>query len=1462
MNNLIQILLGSAPVLIGAIVILILKKKKIVPILFLCLQIVFSIVMIFSFKDSTQQVSSLEAVDIYNVYNEISCGRINNAYKLLNNPLKVNVGSTECTLAKARLYAIDGKWDEAYALYDKVFAKDKSLMKESEVDLIEKLKTGAMLTADALSYNVTNAKYLKEKGQNPIEYGFKDLSDDDVKKNIEYLDEFQKEVAPAIIKDKKEKLEDDYEILADIDDINKLSNTVMKYDYKTYKGTGDVNTNTSSDDSNEGSGDETEASDDKESLVDKIVNDNVDLSDKSEERKYFRKISALLTEYREKYPDLFIEDQYIEAYIMSMVRSGSDLDELLENPDPEVVQKIIDMYMSGIVTEGDFSEDFAKEYEEIYDAVIEQIEEIEEDLDDDDKLDDAKVDGVNVEELIEKIEDNDKFAFQKITEEFEGIVNDGDVKEDKLCESFLTLSIVENKIGNTEQSVEYFNEAVKNGATSSNIAIGSIMNTISETYSEGIQDLNYIDISNGVAEAYRENSHYGVVSEDLVSNVKSTAGTAVSQTSAMITIGRVDTENFPKLQATVIYSGDEDLDKMSLEMKDCGIEIKDYEIEKVTYSGSKVVLLCDVSGSMANSIEALQDAVIRYVNNMESNEEVCIVTFDSNIKAKSGFLKSKDKLIKFAKEEIYEQGGTAIAASTNEILDMFSKGNVANALVVMTDGEDNYPYSDERIRNTLGTKADTNNVTVYTIGLGENLVPAYLETIASACAGKFIYCSDESALSSAYEFIHKRTNCEYLVKFEAEDLDSVSRKYEIEVLDDNAATHPRDSKNYRLKSDVEEDNSNVEFDNVLPEGVTISGLDVNQIDKTDVAQFVNILGSGFDKANIQNVYLVSTDGESNCKIKATEDGKITFQIAPSVASGSYSVYVKMNDKKYKVDKLVIGASNASEVTFGAYHFKADKIDITAEKTTLSGNVVMNDFLYFNGTVELQGNINKDVSVKLYTSSSAYVRHDTSSYSKLDQILLGNATSTKAFDYINVKIFDDANNYNNYDEYETELPWSDEIRTLDIGIFSLEDNHTRVYPDRVQIHSSLGVLKDNTITDLATNGIEFFDVVNTMPVVKGEVEADSRLMKQGPFTYFNMDISADTNDSEMDVKIVDYISLKAKAGVKLMFDTYKREFTFGLGFETEDKTPVGSAGNANKTTTALSGDAGIEISIKGEPGNERNGDKYLNMAVALPLSITFYVEGVPVTLTDIKAELKDYNVTKAINDLTSGRAFSNALKNYMTNKEGAELKVSGAIKLIGTDALPKGVKETVEKWLGDDVSVVSLDDLYGSAGINYPYLGAGATLNVLGCIKIAEMEMELGAISYKDYVSDLLNASDGNKHYGFSFQSKKGVEFDWDLVGADIGGTVSSIVTVDRFLIASYVKGSVAAKTKINIFGTKLELEGEAKAEACAGVWKDNKWKAHATVVASADGSANVKVFGVNIIEKEVHEKVVILDEGM
>ena len=71
MNNVLQIFLGSLPVLIAAIIVLIVKKKKLVPIAAIAIQLVVAITAVIFIGNNKMELSNTEAIDMFNVYNSI-----------------------------------------------------------------------------------------------------------------------------------------------------------------------------------------------------------------------------------------------------------------------------------------------------------------------------------------------------------------------------------------------------------------------------------------------------------------------------------------------------------------------------------------------------------------------------------------------------------------------------------------------------------------------------------------------------------------------------------------------------------------------------------------------------------------------------------------------------------------------------------------------------------------------------------------------------------------------------------------------------------------------------------------------------------------------------------------------------------------------------------------------------------------------------------------------------------------------------------------------------------------------------------------------------------------------------------------------------------------------------------------------------------------------------------------------
>ncbi|MBQ1406929.1 MAG: VWA domain-containing protein, partial [Eubacterium sp.] len=148
--------------------------------------------------------------------------------------------------------------------------------------------------------------------------------------------------------------------------------------------------------------------------------------------------------------------------------------------------------------------------------------------------------------------------------------------------------------------------------------------------------------------------------------------TSVSRSKTAITIGRIDPSAFPDITANVqiasSYADDIEMLKSKLELADCDCKIDVFDLEKIEYSGARVILCCDISGSMQDSIGDLKQAVKKFVSDREANEYFKIVTFDDVIKGESEFETDESELYSFA-DGMYAQGGTSMYSAVLECMD-------------------------------------------------------------------------------------------------------------------------------------------------------------------------------------------------------------------------------------------------------------------------------------------------------------------------------------------------------------------------------------------------------------------------------------------------------------------------------------------------------------------------------------------------------------------------------------------------------------------------------------------------------------------------------------------------------------------------------------------------------------------------------------------------------------------------
>jgi Mg-chelatase subunit ChlD len=179
------------------------------------------------------------------------------------------------------------------------------------------------------------------------------------------------------------------------------------------------------------------------------------------------------------------------------------------------------------------------------------------------------------------------------------------------------------------------------------------------------------------------------------------------------------------------------------------------------YAGSPldVVLVIDRSGSMSGTpIQDARDAAKEFTDNLVSNSEVGIVSFasSSSVDKSMTLLNAYDNKVsvKSAIDSISDGGSTAMGegmADANDLLINYGRSSARKVMIVLTDGETN--AGDDQDGEDAIAYANSNDVTIYTIGLGSSLDEALLRHIASETGGTYYNAPGSSDLSEIYATI-------------------------------------------------------------------------------------------------------------------------------------------------------------------------------------------------------------------------------------------------------------------------------------------------------------------------------------------------------------------------------------------------------------------------------------------------------------------------------------------------------------------------------------------------------------------------------------------------------------------------------------------------------------------------------------------------------------------------------------
>jgi len=637
------------------------------------------------------------------------------------------------------------------------------------------------------------------------------------------------------------------------------------------------------------------------------------------------------------------------------------------------------------------------------------------------------------------------------------------------------------------------------------------------------------------------------------------------------------------------------------------------------------------------------------------------------------------------------------------------------------------------------------------VGLGD-VNAAYLENIASAGNGEFVYVSDSESLSIFYDRLRNQVTNQYLLTYKAKNATTqTGRSIRVEINENKSF----DYKEYSLIDDRQSSENVYTDESGLHMGtLSVTGLNIRQAYKStmDIPTFLQ--GANFKKEDVASLRLVG-DSTYDISMEFVNETSYKVVIPSSVAIGTYDLEVRIgNETAYLVNGFSLWENGDTEVTkFGPYIFKSVEKKTSGQKVVLSGNVVMNDWLHFNGKLSLEGDLKNDNSVKITDLEGSYVIYDETSARGVGAYFAKKGIAVNIPKLGSFNLYNSEQNVHDYSNYQV-----DSITTVSFfipNVMTFNKLTVNLYPNNFKIQYSAG---------------------NSELSVQEWAFCKTKLGAEDPFEF---QFAGDIVVTNQNVGIVlDWSSEKNK-------EKY-REIRMMNSLVELDMNRTKIYINTIENKYALGGmikikawDLGIgaEVNLVGfdEEGLKLDGVKLL-----VDKDATFYIGQVPVTFSDgvIGAEEGLANAVKTKN--FSGVTFIGQLD----------------AEVAKTTAYFPELEDYV-----DDISLVSFEDATVKFRWNPFVLSTSSTIKLFDTITLAEPNLEIGNFSYTNELTGLYSQD----VIGLRASIKSGFMWDIDDCNIDISG-IGEVVGTNRF-IGVQVDGLASIKVQWWFFNKQLEKSG-------------------------------------------------------
>jgi VWFA-related protein len=211
------------------------------------------------------------------------------------------------------------------------------------------------------------------------------------------------------------------------------------------------------------------------------------------------------------------------------------------------------------------------------------------------------------------------------------------------------------------------------------------------------------------------------------------------------------------------------LDQRILSLKENGASAKIQDMRMAGTGGEKgplsVALVIDRSSSMeGDKLAAAKESVVRFLSLMEKGDRAALFAFSDSV-TEIMPLTDKVESMKVLVSGIEADGHTALFDAVAQGVDSLKATTGRKAVIVLTDGKANRGVIDMDQAIEAGYQS---YVSVYVIGLGEDVRTARLERIAHETGGTYFFTPSPDRLVGIYETISQRIRNEYAVTYDTD----------------------------------------------------------------------------------------------------------------------------------------------------------------------------------------------------------------------------------------------------------------------------------------------------------------------------------------------------------------------------------------------------------------------------------------------------------------------------------------------------------------------------------------------------------------------------------------------------------------------------------------------------------------------------------------------------------------------